>query len=189
MNNVAAALHSVDIASSGLSDYGKTGNFLGRQVARWTQQYKAAETDHIKEMDLLAPWLAAHVPGDDEIRLFHGDLRLDNLIFHPTEPRILAVLDWELSTLGHPLVDFAYHALAWRLSADEFRGMRGEDFSALGIPSEAQYLQRYCNRVGRPPLDSLEWEFHITYSLFRLAAILQGIPKRSYMDSPQSARA
>lgn len=190
MNRVVAALHSVDYQAVGLGDFGRPGNFVRRQVERWTKQYHASATETIPAMDRLIEWLPQHLPADDTSTIFHGDLRLDNLIFHPTEPRVLAVLDWELSTLGHPLADFAYHALPWRLTAQEFRGMAGKDFEALGIPSEREYLRRYCERVGRAEVDSAQWEFYLAYSMFRLAAILQGILKRSLdgtASSPQAA--
>jgi aminoglycoside phosphotransferase (APT) family kinase protein len=189
VNRVVAALHRVDYKSVGLEDYGKPGNFFGRQIARWTRQYQASATEPMEAMDRLIEWLPAHVPAREETAVFHGDLRLDNMIIHPTEPRVLAVLDWELSTLGHPLADFAYHCLPWRLSAGEFRGMADKDIVALGIPSEAEYLRRYCERTGRAPVDPQEWEFYLAYSMFRLAAILQGILKRSLDGTASSAQA
>lgn len=189
MNRVAAALHGIDPAAVGLADFGRPGNFFERQIARWTRQYRASETETIEAMDSLIDWLPANIPADDETAIVHGDLRLDNLIFHPTEPRIIAVLDWELSTLGHPLADFAYHALTWRLSADEFRGMRGADLPALGIPDEQAYLERYCQRTGRAAIPRQEWDFYLAYSMFRLAAILQGILKRAIDGSAASAQA
>jgi aminoglycoside phosphotransferase (APT) family kinase protein len=189
MNRVVAALHRVDVQAAGLTDYGRTGGFFERQIARWSQQYQASATETIVAMDRLGPWLENNIPAHDETTLFHGDLRLDNLIFHPTEPKILAVLDWELSTLGHPFADFAYHALPWRLTADEFRGMSGIDYQSLGIPTEAEYLEQYCNRVGRPALDPHEWDFYLAYSMFRLASILQGILKRSLEGNASNANA
>ena len=140
-------------------------------------------------MDRLIEWLPAHIPPGDETAIVHGDLRLDNMIIHPTEPRVVAVLDWELSTLGHPLADLSYHVMTWRLGADEFRGMAGENFAALGIPSEAAYLRRYCERTGRAPIDPAHWEFHMAFSMFRLAAILQGILKRAQDGTASSAQA
>ena len=192
MNRVVAALHRVDYKAVGLADYGRSGNFFDRQIGRWTKQYKAASADDpIPAMERLIEWLPAHVPpgAQDETCIFHGDLRIDNMIFHSTEPRVLAVLDWELSTLGHPLADFAYHVLPWRLTAAEFRGMAGTDYAALGIPDEATYLMTYCKRVGREPIDPAHWEFYLTYSMFRLAAILHGISKRARDGTASSAEA
>jgi len=194
MNRVVAALHRLDPKTIGLEDYGRAGNFFERQIGRWTRQYQAAAgEDPIPAMERLIEWLPAHLPQDpawrDETRIFHGDLRIDNMIFHPTEPRVLAVLDWELSTLGHPLADQAYHALPWRLSAAQFRGMAGTDFAALGIPGEAAYVASYCQRVGRPAVDPSQWEFCLAYSMFRLAAILHGISKRARDGTAASAEA
>lgn len=189
MNRVVAALHRIDPATIGLADFGRPGNYFERQIGRWTKQYRASETEPIPAMDALIDWLPKNIPPGEENAIVHGDLRLDNLIFHPTEPRILAVLDWELSTLGHPLADFAYHALTWRLSADEFRGMRGVDLAALGIPDERAYLDSYCRRTARKPVPQHEWDFYLAYSLFRLAAILQGILKRAHDGNASSAQA
>lgn len=198
MNRVVAALHRVDVAAVGLSDYGRPGAFFERQIARWTRQYQATVSGPegvgpIPAMERLIEWLPANVPtteaGQDESCIFHGDLRIDNMIFHPSEPRVLALLDWELSTLGHPLADFAYHALPWRLSAQQFRGMAGADFAALGIPGERAYLDAYCRRVGRAPVDPSHWEFYLACAMFRLAAILQGILKRSQDGTASSAEA
>ena len=189
MNRVVAALHGVDPAAVGLADYGRSGGFFTRQIGRWTAQYRASVTEPIPAMERLIEWLPAHVPPDDETCIFHGDLRIDNMIFHPSEPRVLAVLDWELSTLGHPLADFAYHALPWRLTAAQFRGMAGVDHAALGIPDERSYLDAYCRRTGRAPVDPAHWEFYLAYSMFRLAAILQGILKRARDGTASSAQA
>ena len=188
MNRVVAALHRIDPAAVGLGDYGRSVGFFGRQLKRWTTQYRASETEPIAAMDHLIEWLPEHVPTIEETRIFHGDLRIDNMIFHPTEPRILAVLDWELSTLGHPLADFAYHALPWRLTADQFRGMADKDISRLGIPSEEAYLRSYCAAIGRD-VDRAEYDFCMAYGMFRLAAILQGILKRSIEGTAASAKA
>ena len=188
MNRVVAALHRIDPAAVGLSDYGRSAGFFERQLRRWTTQYRASETEPIEAMDRLIEWLPTHMPATEETRIFHGDLRIDNMIFHPTEPRVLAVLDWELSTLGHPLADFAYHALPWRLTADQFRGMADKDTAALGIPTEDAYLRRYCATTGREVVRA-EYEFCMAYSMFRLAAILQGILKRSIDGTAASASA
>jgi aminoglycoside phosphotransferase (APT) family kinase protein len=176
MNRVIAALHQVDYQAVGLADYGKPGNYLQRQIARWTKQYRASETEKIEAMERLMEWLPLHIPKDDETRIVHGDYRLDNVIFHPTEPRILAVLDWELSTLGHPLADFAYHCMYWRLLPGEFRGIGGLDLKALGIPSEQEYVAMYCRRTGRTHIDN--WDYYMAFNMFRLAGILQGIMGR-----------
>lgn len=179
MNRVIAALHLVDPGAVGLADYGRTGGYVARQITRWSRQYLASETQPLESMHRLIEWLPRHVPPESGTRIVHGDFRLDNLIFHPTQPRVLAVLDWELSTLGDPLVDFAYHMLAWHMRAQDFRGMAGEDLEALGIPSAEEYMRRYCERVGRDAIPHDDWEFYIVFNLFRLAAIFQGIAKRA----------
>ena len=176
LNRVIAALHQVDYAAVGLAEFGKPGSYLERQIARWTKQYRASETERIEAMERLIEWLPQHIPPDDETRIVHGDYRLDNVIFHPSEPRILAVLDWELSTLGHPLADFAYHCMVWRLTPGEFRGIAGVDFAALGIPSEQDYVAMYCRRTGRAGIPN--WDYYLAYNMFRLAGILQGIMGR-----------
>jgi aminoglycoside phosphotransferase (APT) family kinase protein len=189
MNRVIAALHSVDYEALGLADYGKPGNYIARQVGRWSKQYKASETERIEAMDNLIAWLPEHIPPGDETRITHGDFRLDNVILHPTEARILAVLDWELSTLGHPLADFAYHCMTWRLSPGQFRGLAGDDFAALGIPSEAEYIAAYCRRTGRGAIPAVEWEYYMAFNMFRLAGILQGIMARALQGNASSQEA
>jgi len=195
MNRVIAALHSVDVQAAGLADYGKPGNYFDRQIGRWSKQYLASVTEEIKEMDALLEWLPAHVPAGArdaaQVSVVHGDYRLDNLVFHPTEPRILAVLDWELSTLGHPLADFSYHCMAWHIPPGTFRGIGGLDHAALGIPSQAEYIKRYCERTRRPDPQALmaDWNFYLAYNLFRLAAITQGIAKRVVDGIASSAQA
>jgi aminoglycoside phosphotransferase (APT) family kinase protein len=176
MNRAAAALHGVDYAAAGLADYGKPGNYLARQIARWTKQYRASETESIEAMDRLIDWLPENIPPGDETAVVHGDYRMDNMIFHPTEPRLLAILDWELSTLGHPLADFSYHVMSWRISPEEFRGLGGVDLDALGIPQESDYVAAYCRRTGRDRIEY--WDFYMAYNMFRLAGILQGIMGR-----------
>jgi len=178
MNRVIAALHRVDAAAVGLADYGKPGNYFARQIGRWSKQYQASETGPIDAMNRLIEWLPQHMPAeaDAAASIVHGDYRLDNLIFHPHEPRVLAVLDWELSTLGDPLADFAYHCMAWHVEPAQFRGIAGLDWRALGIPDEAQYVQRYCERTGLTIRG--DWNFYLAYNMFRIAAILQGIMKR-----------
>lgn len=177
MNETIARLHAIDPETVGLGDFGRPGNFMERQVARWTKQYMAAETDPIAEMRQLIDWLPRHTPAQERVSVVHGDFRLDNLIIHPHEPKVAAVLDWELSTLGDPLADFAYHAMAWRISPDVFRGLGGANLGSLGIPDEAPYVQAYCSRTGRTNIP--DWEFYIVFSMFRIAAIIQGIAKRA----------
>ncbi|MFZ5509559.1 MAG: phosphotransferase [Pseudomonadota bacterium] len=186
MNRVIAALHSVDYQAVGLGDYGKPGSYFARQIDRWSKQYRASETEKVPAMDNLVDWLPQHIPAGDETSIVHGDYRLDNVIFHPSEPRILAVLDWELSTLGHPLADFAYHCLTWR---QQFRGLVGYDLEALGIPSEQEYVAAYCRRVGRERVPEREWEYYIVFNMFRLSAILQGIMARALQGNASSADA
>ncbi len=176
MNRAVAQLHTVDIERAGLSDYGKPGNYFARQIGRWSKQYQASETEKIEPMNRLIEWLPQHVPPGDETAVVHGDYRMDNLIFHPTEPKIIAILDWELSTLGHPLADFSYHCMSWHIPPGAFRGIAGLDHAALGIPSEAEYIRRYCERTGRARIE--HWNFYLAYNLFRIAAILQGVYKR-----------
>lgn len=176
MNRVIAALHTVDYQSIGLSDFGKSGDYLARQISRWSKQYQASETEKIEAMDQLIAWLPKNIPAGDETCIVHGDYRLDNMIFHPTKPRVLAVLDWELSTLGHPLADFSYHVMSWYLSAEQFRGLGDVDLTALGIPSVEDYVAMYCRRTGRNSIPN--WDYYIAYNMFRLAAICQGIMGR-----------
>jgi aminoglycoside phosphotransferase (APT) family kinase protein len=187
MNRVIAALHQVDYDKIGLADYGKPGNYLERQIARWTKQYRASETEKIEAMEKLIEWLPRHIPPQDETRIVHGDYRMDNMIFHPAEPRILAVLDWELSTLGHPLADFSYHCMSWRLAPGEFRGIRGLDLPALGIPTEDEYVAAYCARSGRGRIEG--WDYYMAYNMFRLAGIVQGIMGRVMQGTAVSEQA
>jgi aminoglycoside phosphotransferase (APT) family kinase protein len=195
MNRVIAALHSVDVAAVGLADYGKPGNYFERQIGRWSKQYMASETQTIAEMNRLIEWLPAHLPAtardSSQVSIVHGDFRLDNLIFHATEPRVKAVLDWELSTLGHPLADFSYHCMSWHIPPGTFRGIGGLDLPALGIPGEREYVRRYCERTGRADPDAVmaDWNFYLAYNLFRLAAITQGIAKRVVDGIASSAQA
>ena len=195
MNRVIAALHSVKFADQGLADYGKSGNYFERQIGRWSKQYVASVTQPIPEMDQLMAWLPANMPAsardESHVSIVHGDYRLDNLMFHPTEPRVLAVLDWELSTLGHPLADFSYHCMAWHIPPGAFRGIGGLDVQSLGIPSEDEYIRRYCARTGLTTPDALkaDWNFYLAYNLFRIAAILQGIAKRVEAGTASSAQA
>jgi aminoglycoside phosphotransferase (APT) family kinase protein len=195
MNRVIAALHRVDIAAAGLSDYGKPGNYFERQIGRWNKQYQASITQPIEAMDRLMAWLPAHMPASarDEsmVSVVHGDYRLDNLVFQSNEPRVLAVLDWELSTIGHPLADFSYHCMTWHIPPGAFRGIGGLDHAALGIPHETDYIARYCERTGLATPEGLaaDWNFYVAYNLFRVAAILQGIAKRVESGTASSAQA
>jgi aminoglycoside phosphotransferase (APT) family kinase protein len=195
MNRVIAALHRVNVAAQGLSGFGKPGNYFERQIGRWSKQYQASITQPIEEMDHLIAWLPRHIPAEAQsaalVSVVHGDFRLDNLIFHPTEPRILAVLDWELSTLGHPLADFSYHAMAWNIPPGSFRGIAGMDFSELGIPNQEQYISMYCAHMAHINAQALraDWNFYMAYNMFRIAAILQGIAKRAEDGTASSAQA
>ena len=187
-NRVIAQLHTVDYAAIGLGDYGKPGNYFARQIERWTRQYQASVTEPIEAMERLIEWLPQHIPPGDDTSIVHGDYRLDNMIFHPTEPRILAVLDWELSTLGHPLADFSYHCMSWHIPPGRFRGIAGLDLEALGIPSLADYVARYCERTGKR-LRAEDFDFYLAYNMFRLAGIMQGIMKRYVDGTAASAQA
>ncbi len=195
MNRVMAALHRVDVAAVGLADYGKPGNYFDRQIGRWSKQFLASTTEPIAEMHQLIDWLPAHIPHSardaSQLGIVHGDYRLDNLVFDAGAPRVAAVLDWELSTLGHPLADFSYHCMAWHIPPGTFRGIGGLDHEALGIPSEAEYVRRYCERTGRPDPAAVmaDWNFYLAYNLFRLASITQGIAKRVVDGTAASAQA
>jgi aminoglycoside phosphotransferase (APT) family kinase protein len=200
MNRVISALHTVKFAERGLAGYGKPGNYFDRQIGRWSKQYKASTdgagpmSQPIPEMEKLVEWLPAHIPpaarDESKVSIVHGDYRLDNVMFHATEPRIVAVLDWELSTLGHPLADFSYHCMAWHVPHPG-RGIGGLDHAALGIPSEDEYIRRYCDRTGLATVADLkaDWNFYMAYNLFRIAAILQGIAKRVEAGTASSAQA
>jgi aminoglycoside phosphotransferase (APT) family kinase protein len=195
MNRVIATLHNVRPMEVGLEGYGRPGNYFERQIGRWSKQYQASITRPIPEMEKLMEWLPLNIPAtaldESMVTVVHGDYRLDNLIFHPQEPRVLAVLDWELSTLGHPLADFSYHCMSWHIPPGTFRGMRGADLAALGIPSEADYIARYCARtcIAEPAQLEADWNFYLAYNMFRLAAILQGIAKRVEAGTASSAQA
>jgi len=190
MNRVIGALHRVDFQVIGLADYGKPGNYFARQIDRWSRQYKASETEKIEAMDRLIEWLPKNIPPGEATAIVHGDFRLDNMIFHPREPRVLAVLDWELSTLGHPMADFSYHMMTWRLAPDEFRGLRGSDLKSLGIPTEEEYLEMYLGRVGIADKPSpTAWSFYMAYNMFRMAGILQGVMARALAGNAASAQA
>ena len=191
MNDALARLHKVDIAAAGLSDFGKPGNYFHRQWQRWSEQYRASETGEIGPMNQLIDWLGANMPPDDgRVSIVHGDYRIDNMIFDAKSPRLLAVLDWELSTLGHPFADLAYQCMQWRLpNANDFRGLGGLDRKALGLPAEADYVADYCRRTGLASVP--HWTFLIAFSFFRIAAIAQGVYKRALdgnASNPERAR-
>lgn len=189
MNATIAALHSIDPEAADLGDYGKPGNYFERQIGRWSKQYLSdVEAGRVTAMDRLVEWLPANVPaGEDEARIIHGDFRCDNMIFHPTEPRVLAVLDWELSTLGHPLADFSYHLMMYRMPQGMTSGLAGLDLASLNIPSERDYVDDYCRRTGRDGIPNLD--FYIAFNMFRLAAILHGIKGRVVRGTAASAHA
>ena len=189
MRRVIAAIHGLDWAAAGLDGFGRPENYLARQVARWSKQYRASETEPIAAMDRLIDWLPANLPPQRRAALIHGDFRLDNLIFHPTEPRVLAVIDWELSTLGDPLADFAYHTLTWHLAPKPFRGLQGLDLAGLGIPDARAYPAAYLEAVAQPQPDERAGNAYLAYSLFRGAAIRQGIMKRVVDGTASSAHA
>jgi len=188
MNTTIAALHRVAPVAVGLGDYGRPGNYFARQIARWSAQYLGdGQAGRDPDMDALVEWLPANIPDGDESSIVHGDFRCDNMIFHPTEPRVLAVLDWELSTLGHPLADFAYHALMYRMPPDIVAGLAGADLAALGIPTERDYVAAYCAKTGRSAMP--DYQFYVTFNFFRLAAIFHGIKGRVIRGTAASLHA
>jgi len=188
LNRVIAQLHTVDYAALGLADYGKPGNYFARQIERWSKQYLASQTETIEAMDQLIAWLPHNIPPGEDTAIVHGDFRLDNMLFHPTEPRILAVLDWELSTLGHPFADFSYHCMSWHIPPGQFRGIAGLDLAALGIPSQQAYIARYAERTGKT-IRLEDFNFYLAFNMFRLASIMQGIMKRYVDGTAASAQA
>ena len=187
MADVLARLHRVDVAAIGLADYGKPGNYYARQIGRWGQQYAAARTDEIPSMDRLTEWLPANIPPGDETAIVHGDYRVENLIFHPTEPRIIAIVDWELSTLGHPLADLAYNCLTYHLPMEALGRVETVDAERSGLPDEKTYVAAYLRRTGRSELR--DWNFYLAFSMFRLASILQGVYARGLQGNAASAYA
>ncbi|HLU07800.1 MAG TPA: phosphotransferase family protein [Woeseiaceae bacterium] len=189
VNQTIADLHRFDWVALGLEDFGKPGNYFARQIARWSKQYRASETEQIDAMNRLMSWLPEHVPEDESTSLVHGDYRLDNMILHPTEPRVIAVLDWELSTIGHPLGDFTYHLMAWQMPEIGVgsTGLRDKDLEALGIPTEEEYVRAYCERTGRDSIENRD--FYSAYNFFRIAAILQGVAGRVRDGTAASAHA
>jgi aminoglycoside phosphotransferase (APT) family kinase protein len=183
-----ADLHNTDYAAIGLSDFGKTGNYFARQIDRWTKQYRASETQSVPSMDQLMDWLPKTMPQDDQTSIVHGDYRLDNMSLHPTEPRVIAVLDWELSTLGNPLADFTYFLMSWVMPSGERATLADLDLPALGIPTVDEVVARYCELTGRTEgLPDLEWYF--AFNMFRLGAICQGIAGRVRDGTASSAHA
>lgn len=190
VNVTIATLHNYDYEALGLGEFGKPGNYFARQISRWSGQYRASETRTIDAMDRLMEWLPEHIPDDDSASVVHGDFRLDNLIIHPDEPRVIAVLDWELSTIGHPLADFTYHLMSWQMPEIGLgsAGLRDKDLASLGIPSADEYTRRYCERTGRS--DGIaDRDFYSAFNFFRLAAILQGIAGRVRDGTAASAHA
>jgi aminoglycoside phosphotransferase (APT) family kinase protein len=176
LNATLAKLHQVDFDAVGLSDFGRRGGYFARQIDRWTRQYRGAETKAIPAMERLIERLPELIPSDDSISIAHGDYRLENVMFHPTEPRLIAVLDWELSTIGHPLADLAYNAFLWRSESKTWGSLKGLDLAALGIPTEAEYVAAYRRRTGRGPI--ADWSFYVAFGVFRLASISQGVYRR-----------
>jgi aminoglycoside phosphotransferase (APT) family kinase protein len=187
MNQTMASLHGVDYQAVGLGDYGKPGNYFARQTARWIKQYEASKTDEIPSFDALIEWLPRNIPPGDETAIAHGDFRLENMIFHPAEPRVLAVLDWELSTLGHPLADVGYNVMGYFTPPGQAAHLASLDFAGTGIPTLDEYVAAYCRRTGRARIDRLE--FYVVFALFRSAAIIQGIAMRAKTGTASSENA
>ncbi len=187
MNETIANLHKVDYIKAGLSDYGKPTDYIKRQITRWSEQYQITKTEDIPAMDKLIAWLPDKIPASEETSVVHGDFRIDNVIFDAKEPKIRAILDWELSTIGHPLADFSYSTMLWRFPPHIFNGLKGQDLKALGIPSEEEYVQAYCRRTGRDSIP--HWDFYMIYNIFRMSAILQGIMGRVVAGTATSAHA
>ncbi|TNE40262.1 MAG: phosphotransferase family protein [Alphaproteobacteria bacterium] len=185
MNDAMARLHNADVDALGLGDFGKKGNYFERQIGRWTKQYRASQTDNLEMMENLINWLPANLPKSDESAIVHGDFRLENMILHPTEPKVLAILDWELSTLGHPLADLAYNCMPYHFTHPRTGGLTGVDFKTSGIPTEEAYIEAYCRRTGRDGIDN--WGFYMAFSFFRIAGIVQGVYKRG-LDGNSSSR-
>jgi aminoglycoside phosphotransferase (APT) family kinase protein len=183
MNATVAALHQIDWRAAGLADFGKPGGYIARQIRLWSRQYEVSKTGEIAAMDRLMAWLPDHVPTDDPTTIAHGDFRLENLVLHPTENRVLAILDWELATLGHPLSDIAFSCMVYHVPPEfpGIRGVAGLDLTALGIPSEEDYLARYCERTGRPGV--ADWDFYLAFAMFRSSAILQGVHARALQNN------
>jgi len=188
INRVIAALHSVDPASVGLADYGRAGNYFERQIKRWSRQYLENHSDRLESLEKLIDWLPTRVPAGDEVSIVHGDFRLDNVMLHPSEPKAIAVLDWELSTLGHPLADFSYHCMSWHIPPSLWRGIGGLDLAALGIPSESDYVAQYVKATGLTQAQ-VHWDFYLAYNFFRIASILYGVGQRARQGTAAAADA
>lgn len=189
MNDVMARLHRVDYQAVGLGDFGRPGNYFERQIARWITQYQAAQTERIPDMDWLIGWMPKNIPAEDSVAIAHGDYRLENMIVHPTEPRVIAVLDWELATIGHPLADLAYNCMGYHVMNPSQGGLTDVDFASSGIPREEDYVAAYCRRTGRTRIGN--WNFYLSFSIFRLASIAQGVYKRGLdgnASSPDAAK-
>ena len=187
MNDVLARLHSVDIDSVGLGDFGRPGNYFERQIGRWTAQYRASQTEELADMEDLVRWLPENIPADDSVSIVHGDFRLENSIYHATRPRLMALLDWELSTIGHPLADLAYNCMVYHHPTTAEADLIDVDYAATGIPTEEAYVEAYCRRTGRTGIE--DWSFYLAFSFFRLASIAQGVYKRGLDGNASSARA
>lgn len=186
-NATLAHLHSIDHEAAGLGEYGKPGDYFQRQIGRWSKQYKASETSDIPEMDKLIEWLPGAAPDQERTSIAHGDYRLDNMIFHPTEPRVIALVDWELSTLGDPLADITYQLMQWKMPPEMRNGFLGADLKSLGIPTGGEYLKAYCERTGRDRIEDLD--FYFAYNTFRFAAIVQGVYHRSLQGNASNEKA
>lgn len=188
LNRVIAALHQVDPNAVGLADYGRAGNYFGRQINRWSRQYLENHTERLDSLEKLIEWLPIRIPAGDEVSIVHGDFRLDNVMLHPTESRAIAVLDWELSTLGHPLADFSYHCMSWHIPPSLWRGIGGLDLAAMGIPSEAEHVAQYVKATGLTQAQE-HWDFYLAYNFFRMSSILYGIGQRVRQGTAAAADA
>lgn len=188
LNRVIAALHQVDPKAVGLADYGRAGNYFGRQINRWSRQYLENHTERLDSLEKLIEWLPTRIPAGDEVSIVHGDFRLDNVMLHPTESRAIAVLDWELSTLGHPLADFSYHCMSWHIPPSLWRGIGGLDLAAMGIPSEAEHVAQYVKATGLTQAQE-HWDFYLAYNFFRMSSILYGIGQRARQGTAAAADA
>ncbi|WP_422021302.1 phosphotransferase [Pyruvatibacter mobilis] len=187
MNRVLAELHKVDFAAVGLEDFGRPGNYFERQISRWIKQYRAAETETIADMEELIAWMPDNIPDEDSVSIAHGDFRLENTMYHPTEPKMIAVLDWELSTIGHPLADLGYNSMLYHIDSPTMGTLTRVDFATSGIPDEDEYVAAYCRRTGREGIEN--WPFYVGFSIFRLASIAQGVYKRGLDGNASSEKA